>query len=67
VHPFGKIWWNAYKMTAHAGTSASVSPPLKWSKNTKKGYQKTLKDKLLFSMYCMGLVVPKGVPAAPKI
>ena len=63
VHPFGKMWWQAYRQTAHFQPGVEVSSSLDWNEKTKAGYKKALKDKILFSLYCAGIVVPKGVPA----
>lgn len=63
VHPFGKMWWQAYRQTAHFQRGGEVSSSLDWNQKTKAGYKKALKDKILFSMYSAGLVLPKGVPA----
>lgn len=63
VHPFGEIWWQSYKRTAHARTGGMVNSATKWNAKSREGYKKSLKDKILFSLYCSGLVLPKGVPA----
>lgn len=63
VHPFGKMWRQAYRQTAHFQRGGEVSSSLDWNKKTKAGYKKALKDKILFSMYSAGFVLPKGVPA----
>lgn len=63
VHPFGKMWWQAYRQTAHFQRGGEVSSSLDWNQKTKAGYKKALKDKILFGMYSAGLVSPKGVPA----
>ena len=63
VHPFGKMWWLGYFRTAHFQAGDKVPAPLKWNAKTRLGYQKAFKDKILFSLYCGGLVLPKGVPA----
>lgn len=61
VHPFGKMWWQEYRQTTHYQFSDRVFSPMKWNAKTLVGYKKTLKDKILFSLYCAGIVVPKGV------
>ncbi len=63
VHPFGKMWWQAYRQTAHYQAGGKVISAVKWNARTREGYKKALKDKILFSLYCGGLVLPKGVPA----
>jgi lipopolysaccharide biosynthesis glycosyltransferase len=63
VHPFGKLWWKLYKNTAHADTRVPIPYAFEWSSRTKVGYGKCLKDKILFSLYCRRLILPKGVPS----
>ena len=62
VHPFGKMWWQAYQQTAHSQVGGKVISTVKWNAKTREGYKKALKDKILFSLYCEGLILPKGVP-----
>ena len=62
VHPFGKLWWQAYRQTAHYHAGGKVNSEIKWNAKSREGYKKTLKDKILFSLYCSGLILPKGVP-----
>jgi len=62
VHPFGNMWWQAYRQTAYSQTGDKVISVVKWSQKIKVGYKKALKDKILFSLYCAGLILPKGVP-----
>ena len=62
IHPLGKLWWQAYGTTAHAATRREKPRVMEWSARTKAGYQKCLKDKLLFALYCRGWFIPKGVP-----
>jgi lipopolysaccharide biosynthesis glycosyltransferase len=61
VHPFGKMWWHAYRETAHAQNGGDVSSCLKWNQKTWVGYKKTLKDKLLFDLYSANAFEPKGI------
>jgi lipopolysaccharide biosynthesis glycosyltransferase len=62
VHPFGKLWWQAYRQTAHSHAGGKVNSAIKWNAKSREGYKKALKDKILFSLYCAGLILPKGVP-----
>jgi lipopolysaccharide biosynthesis glycosyltransferase len=61
VHPFGNMWWNAYRETAHAQNGGDVFSSLKWNQKTWVGYKKTLKDKLLFDLYSADILEPKGI------
>ncbi len=61
VHPFGKMWWQAYRQTAHSHAGGKVNSAIKWNAKTREGYKKALKDKILFSLYCSGFLTPKGV------
>jgi hypothetical protein len=63
VHPFGKMWWDEYRKTAHFQKQRHKPPPVRWDSRSLVGYRKALKDKLLFSLYDIGLFLPKGVPA----
>lgn len=63
VHPLGQIWWEAYRKTSHYQFIFKVFSHMKWNAKMWVGYKKTIKDKTLFSLYCAGIVVPKGVPA----
>lgn len=62
IHPFGKIWWEEYRKTTHFQAVGKVVSATKWNAKTREGYKKALKDKLLFTLYCRGLLLPKGVP-----
>ena len=62
VHPFGKMWWHSYRQTAHSQVDGKVNSAVKWNTKSWEGYKKALKDKILFSLYCSGLILPKGVP-----
>jgi len=61
VHPFGKLWWQAYQETAHSHVGIKGNSTMKWSQKVKAGYKKSLKDKILFYLYEKNLKVPKGV------
>jgi lipopolysaccharide biosynthesis glycosyltransferase len=61
VHPFGKLWWQAYRETAHSHVGIKGNSTMKWSQKVKAGYKKSLKDKILFYLYEKNLKVPKGV------
>jgi lipopolysaccharide biosynthesis glycosyltransferase len=61
VHPFGKLWWQAYRQTAHSQTGDKVISAVKWSQKIKVGYKKSLKDTILFYLYKKNLMIPKGV------
>ena len=63
VHPFGKLWWKFYTHTVHADMGLKAPGAIVWNARTQTGYKKCLKDKLLFSLYCSRLYLPKGVPA----
>jgi lipopolysaccharide biosynthesis glycosyltransferase len=52
VHPFGKIWWQAYKQTAHFQAGGFKSNKVAWKAKVRSGYKKALKDRILFSLYC---------------
>lgn len=58
VHPMGKIWWNAYRKTAHFQTAEMTSLNSIESLNAqqRQGYKKAVKDKILFSAYDIGLL-----------
>jgi lipopolysaccharide biosynthesis glycosyltransferase len=62
VHPFGGEWWSAYRKTAHyrVGPRPDLEIELKWKQWPV--YKKVLKDRLLFSLYSLGWICPKGVP-----
>jgi lipopolysaccharide biosynthesis glycosyltransferase len=66
VHPLGKMWWHAYRQTAYSQTGAEVISVVKWSQKIQVGYKKAFKDRILFSLYCSGLILPKGVPEEKK-
>ena len=61
VHPFGKLWWQAYLKTAHSQVGFKVISTVKWNAKTREGYKKALKDKILFYLYEKNLIIPKGV------
>jgi hypothetical protein len=61
VHPLGKLWWNAYRETAHAQNGGDVSSSLKWNHKNRVGYKKATKDKILLNLYNIGIINPKGV------
>ena len=61
VHPFGKLWWQAYRQTAHSQTGNKVISFMKWNAKTREGYKKSQKDKILFYLYEKNLIIPKGV------
>ena len=63
VHPSGEQWWGEYRKTAHFRENCYKSAPIRWDSKTRLGYRKALKDKLLFSLYERGVLLPKGVPA----
>jgi lipopolysaccharide biosynthesis glycosyltransferase len=64
VHPFGNQWWGEYQKTAHFRKNPHTPAPVQWDSKTRFGYHKALKDRLLFSLYGHGLILPKGVPAS---
>jgi lipopolysaccharide biosynthesis glycosyltransferase len=64
IHPFGQQWWGEYRKTAHFQKNRHKPAPMRWDAKTRLGYRKVLKDKLLFSLYDQGLILPKGVPAS---
>ena len=61
VHPFGKLWSNAYQGTAHFHSEGSLAPSLKWDHKSRVGYKKAIKDKFLYSIYNRKIYKPKGV------
>jgi lipopolysaccharide biosynthesis glycosyltransferase len=61
VHPMGNLWWKSYKKTAHFKKKQPRPFGFEWSSRGKLGYQKSIKDKILFSLYSMRLFLPKGV------
>ena len=63
IHPFGQQWWGEYQKTAHFRENCYKPAPIRWDAKTWLGYRKALKDKLLFSLYERGMLLPKGVPA----
>jgi lipopolysaccharide biosynthesis glycosyltransferase len=64
VHPFGNIWWEEYRKTAHFKKNRLRPPAPRWDAKTRFGYRKALKDKILFTLYERGAILPKGVPRA---
>jgi lipopolysaccharide biosynthesis glycosyltransferase len=64
VHPFGNIWWDEYRKTAHFKKNRLRPPAPRWDAKTRFGYRKALKDKILFTLYERGAILPKGVPSA---
>jgi lipopolysaccharide biosynthesis glycosyltransferase len=61
VHPFGKLWSNAYQGTAHFHSEGNLAPSLKWDHKSRAGYKKAIKDKFLYSIYNRQIYKPKGV------
>jgi lipopolysaccharide biosynthesis glycosyltransferase len=62
VHPFGGEWWRAYRKTAHYRVGPSPDLEIELKCEQWPGYKKLLKDRLLFSLYSLGWIRPKGVP-----
>ena len=63
VHPFGKIWWQAYRKTAHFHACGFRPNKVAWNAKICAGYKRAFKDLILFSLYRAGLFTPKGVPS----
>lgn len=61
VHPFGKLWSNAYQGTAHFYREGNLAFDLKWNHKNRVGYKKAMKDKILLNLYNFGIITPKGV------
>jgi lipopolysaccharide biosynthesis glycosyltransferase len=64
VHMFGPMWWQLYEQTAHGRSSRCDGARFAWSRQNLRKYKKALKDRVLFALYCRGLMSPKGVGAA---
>lgn len=65
LHPLGGLWWRNYRKTAHFAKYRGNGCNGGWRDlaGNKAGYRRTLKDKVLFTAYCRGLLRnPKGVP-----
>jgi lipopolysaccharide biosynthesis glycosyltransferase len=63
VHPFGIIWRQAYRQTAHFHAGGFRPNKVAWNAKIRAGYKKALKDTVLFTLYRAGLFTPKGVPS----
>jgi len=61
VHMFGAVWSKMYRITAHFNDRQKTAAKFVLSRRNLKKYLKALKDRLLFLLYCQGLMAPKGV------
>jgi lipopolysaccharide biosynthesis glycosyltransferase len=61
VHPLGKMWWNAYRETAHFQNGQMISSTISMNARVCAGYKKALKDKILYNLYIKKILTPKGV------
>lgn len=58
IHPMGSMWWSYYKDTVHSrqATCISMSRGLPLSSFLGKRYRRSMKDKLIFKLYSLGLL-----------
>lgn len=63
VHMFGPMWWGLYEQTAHARSGEDLRRRFIWSRHNLWKYKQAFKDRVLFALYCRGLMTPKGVAA----
>ena len=64
IHPIGPLWWERFRQTAAAGLSTAEVPRGRACGfgGDAQAHRLTLKDRVLFKLYSLGLMKPKAVP-----